>query len=1080
MPISDSERNKNKLELERALPSAARQREAADAGPFQEDVTAGSLLESLAEGVVVVDGNGTIVLVNARAQQMFGYSKEELEGQPHYLLIPQRYRQGHSRHEASFFAAPTSRVMGRLRDLAGLRRDGTEFPLEISLGVVQGKNGNTLVLALVSDITIRKQAEQALQEIEELFHIQMDCMKDYAIYMIDPNGRVLNWNAGAERLNGYRADEIVGRDFACFYADEDREAQNPSELLKKAEAEGQTEAVGWRVRRDGSLFWAEQIVTALRDDCGNLRGFSNVTRDISERKLAEDAQRLSEARYRALYDDNPTMIITIDSEFTMLSVNPMCVRQLKYTPEELEGQPVLKLFHEDDGPAVTEQLQLCFSNPNQVYCRQFRKVDKEGGVLWVEETAHAVYDKNSSLNVLVVCHDITERKRAEEALQQSEQRFQAIFDLAAVGIAQLSLQGKWLLMNRKLCDILGYGCDELRLMNVAQITHPEELEPHLEFVQRLLKGEIATYTVEKRYLHKEGFPVWVNLNVNLVRDAVGAPQYFIAVVEDINERKRAEEQLRESEEKFSRIFELAPIGITISTLADGNFVDINEAGLRLCGYSRDEVVGHSMFEFCIWREPEERAKVIAQVLEKGEVRDREMTMKDKSGRIFWALFSAVIVEVRGEKYLLSLVSDIGERKKAQEALQESEERFRLLADAAPVMIWEAGSDAGCTFFNKPWLEFTGRSLEQELGYGWTENVHPDDLERCLETYRTAFAKQQDFSMEYRLRRPDGQYSWVSDTGVPRLAPDGHLIGYIGTCFDITERKLAREELQKANEMLAQRVAERTAELSLTVERLQDEIKQRIRMGQALQEETSERLNVQAQLREKELMLLQQSRLAAMGEMIGNIAHQWRQPLNLLGLLAQDLPMTYTKGDFNYDYLQGTVKKMLETIRHMSTTIDDFRNFFRPIKEKVDFRIMEIVERTISLLGGSLNAQQITTEVVAEGDPVVNGYPNEFSQVLLNIMINARDAFLKNTVANAKIVIKIRTEKGRCVVTIADNAGGIPDEIIDKIFDPYFTTKGPDKGTGVGLFMSKTIIEKNMNGSLSARNVDSGAEFRIEL
>jgi signal transduction histidine kinase len=172
--------------------------------------------------------------------------------------------------------------------------------------------------------------------------------------------------------------------------------------------------------------------------------------------------------------------------------------------------------------------------------------------------------------------------------------------------------------------------------------------------------------------------------------------------------------------------------------------------------------------------------------------------------------------------------------------------------------------------------------------------------------------------------------------------------------------------------------------------------------------------------------------------------------------------------------------MLETINHMSKTIDDFRNFFRPDKEKTDFRILEMIEKTISLLAGSLKAQQIRTAVFPACDPVVNGYPNEFSQVLLNIMVNARDAFVTRNVAGPTITIEIGTEGVRCVVTITDNAGGIPEEIIDKIFDPYFTTKGPDKGTGVGLYMSKTIIEKNMGGTLSARNVDGGAQFRIEV
>ena len=952
MPISGHDQAKKGQEIGQDKESRSRLRKLA-AKLLGKGVTANVLLESMAEGVVVVDETGTIIFVNARAEQMFGYAQQELVGKPHAILIPERFREAHRMDQAAFLKEPSIRVMGRLRDVSGLRSDGSEFPLEISLGLVDAGNG-MLVLALVSDITVRKRAESELQQIEELFHIQMKCVQDYAIFMLDANGRVLSWNEGSERLHGYRAEEIVGRELSVFYDEEQRPSGTSARVLEKAQAQGQAEEIGWWMRKDRSRFWADEIVTALRDAIGNLRGFSIVVRDIGERKRAEDAQQASEARYRALYDDNPTMIITIDGAFDMISVNATCVRQLGFGAEELVGQQVLKLFHRDDVPAAAEQLRVCFRNPHRVFHSQFHMMDKDGGVIWADESARAVYDLNGVLHILVVCHDITESKRTEEALRQSERRFQAIFNLAAVGIAQISLSGNWMMINQRLCDILGYSFEELKVLTVAQISHPDDLEPHLARIRRLLAGDISTYHTEKRYFHKNGSIVWVNLSVTLVRGRSDKPEYFIAVVEDISDRMRAEELMRESEEKFAKVFQLAPIGISISSLADGVFVDLNEAGERLSGYRRDEVIGRSGSEFQIWKNPEERALVMGQLLAKGEVRDREMTMRDKAGRDFWGLYSAVVIEVRGEKYLLSLVSDIGERKRA------------------------------------------------------------------------------------------------------------------------------REELQQANDLLQQRVAERTAELSRSVERLQAEIDERIRMGLALQEETAERLTAQAELREKELMLLQQSRLAAMGEMIGNIAHQWRQPLNLLGLLAQDLTMTYRKGGFDPGYLEEAVRKMLKTIRHMSQTIDDFRNFFQPFKEKVDFRVVEIVAKTISLLEGSLNQQMIKTTVVSEHDPVVNGYPNEFSQVLLNVMINARDAFLAKKVAKPSIAISIDQLERRCLVTITDNAGGIPEEIIDRIFDPYFTTKGPDKGTGLGLFMAKTIIEKNMGGTLSARNVGGGAEFRIEL
>jgi PAS domain S-box-containing protein len=669
----------------------------------------------------------------------------------------------------------------------------------------------------------------------------------------------------------------------------------------------------------------------------------------------------------------------------------------------------------------------------------------------------------------------------QAALQSSEELFHALFNLAAVGMAQVSPAGGWLRVNQKLCDILGYPPGELLQLGIPEISRPEELASHQEQIQRLLAGEISGYAGEKRVRRKSGPDVWVYLTVALVRTPEGAPKYFIAIVEDIEQRKQAEQQLLESEGKFRKVFSLAPIGMTISSLSDGRFVEINAAGERLSGYPRAEVVGRSSAQFDIWASAEERTQVIEEVLKKGEVRDREMVMKDKGGHVFWGSFSAVVIEIRGEKHLLSLVSDIAERKRAQEVLRESEERFRLLADAAPVIIWESDSDGRLTFLNRTGQEFTGRDLEQEIGEGWTQGVHPEDLERCLKTFLDAVRDRTAFCMEYRLRRADGSYGWLAETAIPRFAlMSGALLGYIGTCVDISESKQIKERLQQANRILEQRVAERTAELRLTVKRLQDEISERIRMGQALEAETSERLSVQQELREKELLLQQQSRLAAMGEMISNIAHQWRQPLNLLALLAQELPVTYKTGAFNLQYLQHSVDKTLETIGHMSQTIDDFRNFFRPYKEKVAFNMVEVIKKTISLMEGSLTSQKIETTISHDRDAMVHGYPNEFSQVLLNILINARDAFVERGVASPKITLELDVQQGRTVVTITDNAGGIPEPILDRVFDPYFTTKGPDKGTGVGLFMSKTIVEKSMCGSLTARNVQGGAQFRIEL
>ncbi len=233
-----------------------------------------------------------------------------------------------------------------------------------------------------------------------------------------------------------------------------------------------------------------------------------------------------------------------------------------------------------------------------------------------------------------------------------------------------------------------------------------------------------------------------------------------------------------------------------------------------------------------------------------------------------------------------------------------------------------------------------------------------------------------------------------------------------------------------------------------------------------------------ELRMKEQMLIFQDRLAVMGEMINNIAHQWRQPLNKLGLVIQQLPIFYDTGELSREFIESNAKTGMELIQNMSQTIDDFRTFFKADKEAVEFSVNQVIRRALSLMEKSFNEQNISIALRLEDEPMAKGYPNEYAQVLLNILMNARDAKVGHRLQDVLISIHTSAEEGRSIVTITDNAGGVAEEIMDKLFDPYFTTKGSEMGTGIGLFISKTIIEKNMGGSLTVRNTGNGAEFRI--
>ena len=257
-------------------------------------------VEAAPNAMVMVDRSGNITMVNAQAERTFGYARDELVGQPVEMLVPERFRGHHPGLREAFFTDPKPRFMGGGRDLYAVKKDGSEFPVEIGLNPIETDEGLMVLSALV-DITQRKAAQLALRESERRYGILIDGVTDYAIYMVDPNGIVTNWNRGAERIKGYTAEEIIGRNFECFYTEADRAANMPKRALEIAGREGRHEAEALRVRKDGSQFWADVVIDALRDEDGRLIGFAKITRDITERLRA--ARALEEARLKVLQEE---------------------------------------------------------------------------------------------------------------------------------------------------------------------------------------------------------------------------------------------------------------------------------------------------------------------------------------------------------------------------------------------------------------------------------------------------------------------------------------------------------------------------------------------------------------------------------------------------------------------------------------------------------------------------------------------------------------------------------------------------------------------------------------------------------
>lgn len=302
-----------------------------------------------------------------------------------------------------------------------------------------------------------------------------------------------------------------------------------------------------------------------------------------------------------------------------------------------------------------------------------------------------------------------------------------------------------------------------------------------------------------RWRAKDGRILWVESYLNPVFDEDHKVVGLRGVTLDVSERKRALNELRASEERFGKAFRANPQPMSITTIEDGRYLDVNDSFLSMSGYLRGEVIGHSSLELGVWDSAQKRREFITELLKHGSIVNRETRFHTKSGMVRILLSSAEPLKLGGQSCVLMASSDVTERVQAQEALRESEQRFRNMADTAPVMIWVADTDKMCTYFNQQGLYFTGLTMEQALGFGWAEGVHPDDRERRLEIYNSAFDARRPFRMEYRLRNADGNFRWVFDSGAPRFSATGEFLGYIGSCVDITDRKESEEALRVAHE-----------------------------------------------------------------------------------------------------------------------------------------------------------------------------------------------------------------------------------------------------------------------------------------
>jgi PAS domain S-box-containing protein len=628
-------------------------------------------------------------------------------------------------------------------------------------------------VAIFDVITERKWAEENARQLNERLTLATKAA-GMGVWDWDVQRDQLVWDDQMYELYGVRKQDFSGAYEAWLnglHPDDRLECDRISKQALSGENEYDTEfRVVWP---DGTIRHLKARAQVIRDAQGTPLRMIGVNYDITERKQAEREIDLL-ARFPA---ENPSPVLRLLRDGTILYANA-------------GSGEVLAAWDRRQGEVVAEDLRGIVSDV--LANRTGRLTELRCG------------DKIYSFYVMPVLgtdyvnlygRDITAGIQAEEALRASEERFRRIFEEGQFGITIAGPDYRFLDANPAFCKMIGYSIEELRQLTFAEITAPERVEQDAEGVRAMTRGEKPDYRTEKKYKKKDGSTLWGSLVVSPVRDARGRILYYLAMVEDVSERKRAEESLRETQQLYENVFRLSPEVIVVTTEDEGRYLAVNDAHERVTGYSGEEVIGRRVEEFEVWETPEHRKKMIALLDEQGMVSNEEVRFIRRSGEPYTALLSMVRLELGGQKCLISMVSDISDRKKAEEALRASEQRFRSLADQAPLMIGMTDECGKITFLNKTWLEFRGKTLEEEAGWAWVAGLHPADRDRVVAEIESAVGQRLPYSIEYRIQDRLGSYHWLLDTAAPFQGPDGRPQGYIGTAVDITGRKAAEEALK---------------------------------------------------------------------------------------------------------------------------------------------------------------------------------------------------------------------------------------------------------------------------------------------
>ncbi len=1017
------------------------------------------------------------------------------------------------------------------------------FGLEFGASLMVVANVVTLaaVVFFTSQSLDKTDAERRLAEEKSARFREQARLLDLAhdsIVLRDLEGRILFWNRGAEQTYGWAKGEALGR---SSYALLNTRFPTPlEEIQRELVREGRWEGELTHTRRDGTSLIMASRWALERDEHGGPLHILEINDDLT-------GLRHAEAELERFFTLSLNMLCIAGFDGYLKRLNPAWERTLGFTPEELRTEPFMNFVHPDDREATSAEVKKLFAGLETI-CFENRYRTKDGSYRWMLWNAAPYLDKQL---IYAAARDITERKRAEEEqarllrkTEAAEARFRGLLESAPDAILIADCSGKIALVNRKVEELFGYRREELVGM-AEEILVPERLrQAHVQlrlryYAQPEIRGMQGDPDLFGRRKDGSEFPMEISLSPMRSEGEM----LVIAVVRDISERQRDEKALKLSEEQYRDLVENS--GVLIGTHdARGVVLSVNREMVELAGYScAEQIAGRRIPDFLPPNVRHLFDAYLQKVLREGRARGLVRMRAPDGEDIIIEYNNSLRREGLEEPIVRCIGRDVTEQKKAERVLRESEERFRTVANAVPVLIWMSGTDARCSFVNQRWLEFRGRSMEEVVGDGWMEGVHPQDLSRYLHVYHSAFEARASFSMEYRSRRADGEYRWILDSGAPLFSPIGSFCGYIGCCADITERKQVEEqldELRRQNELILNSAGEgicridldgRCTFVNLTGARMigwdVDQLvgrdlhqvmhhtrpdgspypkedcpalqaltdgKPRSRRevfwrkdGSSFPAEYTctpicENNHIVGAVQTFQDITERRSVEQMKDEFISVVGHELRTPLtSIRGALG--LLASGHLGE-----LPAKSQRMLEVAvtntDRLVRLINDILDIERMESGQVSLRkqvcnVSDLIEQALEVMRPM--AERADVLLSASPEPVcVEADPDGILQTLTNLLSNA----IKFSPSRGTVSLAARRQGDEVLFQIKDRGRGIPPEKIERIFGRFQQVDASDSrergGTGLGLSICRGIVQRHRGRIWAESQVGCGSTFFFTL